>query len=153
MHPSRPLTSVRTMADYRRDSLARTSFAMVMLSVAATVTLLLGVVGIYGVMAYSVGRRTREVGLRMAMGAEPGAVTGMILRQGLLLTCGGVVVGLGVAYSLTRLMTALLVGVSATDPATYALVSVVLVVVASVAAYVPARRAARVDPAVALRAE
>ncbi len=153
MHPSRPLTAVRTMADYRRDSMARTSFAMVMLGVAAAVTLLLGVIGIYGVMAYSVGRRTREVGLRMAMGAEPGAVTGMILRQGLVLTGCGVLVGLGAAYGLTRLMTALLVGVSAADPATYALVSVVLIAVASVATYVPARRAARVDPAVALRTE
>ena len=153
MHSTRPLYSVRTMADYRRDSMSRASFAMVMLGIAAAVTLLLGVVGIYGVMAYSVGRRTREVGLRMAMGAEPGAVTGMILRQGLVLTGWGVVVGLGAAYGLTRLMRALLVGVSAADPATYVLVAAMLTVVASMAAYVPARRAARVDPAEALRTE
>lgn len=153
MHSTRPLISVRTMADYRRDSMSRASFALAMLGVAAAVTLLLCMVGLYAVIAYGVGRRTREVGLRMAMGAEPGAVMGMVLRQGLRLTVWGMVVGLVVAYGLTRLMTALLFGVDAADPMTYTLVSGLLILVATLATYVPARRAARVDPVEALRVE
>ncbi len=151
--PTEPLGSVRTMESLQRDSMARTSFTLVMLALAAAVALLLGAVGTYGVVSYVVGRRTRELGIRMAMGADPGAVTGMVLRQGLVLALVGVGVGLGLAAVATRLMGGILFGVSPLDPLTYLLVAVVLPGVALLATYLPARRAAALDPSVALRSE
>lgn len=153
MHSTRPLSSMRTMADYRRDSMALTSFTLVLLGITAAVTLLLGVVGIYGVIAYGVGRRTREVGLRIALGADPAAVTAMVLRQGMLLTVGGIGLGLIGAVALTRLMRAVVYGVHTIDLASYACATAVLTGAAWLATYLPARRAARVDPVDALRTE
>jgi ABC-type antimicrobial peptide transport system permease subunit len=133
--------------------MARTSFTLVMLSIAAGMALLLGVVGIYGVISYSVSQRTREIGIRIALGAPATDVRQMFVRHGLVLTAIGVVCGIVSAMLVTRLLSALLFGVSPVDPATYALVSLVLVIAALTASYLPARRATVVDPAEALRAQ
>ncbi|MGD8319701.1 MAG: ABC transporter permease [Gemmatimonadota bacterium] len=151
--PGRPLTRVRTMADLLHASMARTSFTLVMLGIAAAMALVLGSIGIYGVVSYTVGRRTREMGLRIAMGARPGKVTGMVLRQGLLMALLGVVVGGAAAAGATRLMKAILFGVSPMDPATYGAVCVLLLGIALLATWLPARRAGRSDPMAALRTE
>ena len=153
VNPNLPVASVRTLEEIAADSLAQTSFTLVMLGIASAVALFLGIVGIYGVISYIVSQRTREIGIRMAMGAETGDVSRMVLRQALLLTGGGVVVGLAAAAGLTRLMAALLFGVRAIDPVTFGSVAVGLSVVALFASWLPARRAAGVDPVVALRAE
>ena len=153
MFPGRPLATVRTLDTVRKDSMARASFTLVMLAIAAAVALLLGTIGIYGVISYSVGQRTRELGLRMAMGAEAGTVVGMVLRQGLALALAGTAIGIAAAAGVTRLMDSILFGVSPVDPPTFAVVSLGLVLVALMASYLPARRASRVDPTVALRAE
>jgi putative ABC transport system permease protein len=153
VNPNLPLAAVRTLDEIEAESMAQTSFAMVMLAIAAGVALLLGVVGIYGVIAYTAAQRTREVGIRMALGAQAGAVRGDFLRRGLALTGAGIVLGVVASLALTRLMSALLFGVGPMDPVTYAAVSAVLTAVALLAAWVPARRASRVDPVVALRAE
>jgi predicted permease len=152
-YPTRPLGAMVTMEELQRDSMARTSFTLVMLGIAAAVALLLGAIGIYGVISYAVGQRTQELGLRIAMGAEVGSVVGMVLRQGLVLALTGVAVGIVAAIGATRLMSAILHGVSPTDPVTYIFVAVALVGVTLLASYAPARRAAGVDPMVALRAE
>jgi predicted permease len=151
--PDRPLTSVQIMDDILRGSMARTSFTLVMLGIAAAVALLLATVGVYGVISYVVSQRTREIGVRIALGAGSSTVTGMVVRQGLFLAVVGVALGLAAAYGLTRLMEGLLFGVSALDPTTYAMVAVSLTAVALLASYLPARRAAAVDPMEALRAE
>jgi predicted permease len=151
--PNRPLAALTTIEALQRDSMARASFTLVMLGIAAAVALLLGSIGIYGVISYAVGQRTQELGLRIAMGAESGRVVSMVLRQGMVLALLGVVMGIGTAFGMTRLMSALLHGVSPVDPLTYSLVALTLVGVAVLASYFPARRAARVDPMVALRAE
>ena len=148
-----PLADVRTLDDYYRKSMARTSFTLVMLAVAGGMALLLGVVGIYGVIAYSVSQRTREIGIRVALGAQHGQLAGMFVRHGLLLTAAGVACGLGAAIALTRLMSSLLFEVSAVDPVTYGAVAIGLVAAATLASYLPSRRAAAVDPVEALRAE
>ena len=146
-----PLANVRTLDDLQAESMAQTSFALVMLAIAAVVALALGVVGIYGVIAYMAAQRTREIGIRMALGAEPGAVSRLFVRHGLALTAAGLTLGIGVAAGLTRLMAALLFGVGAWDPLTYVLVSAGLGGVALLACYLPARRAARLEPVAALR--
>ncbi len=151
--PDRPLTYVQYLDDILRGSMARTSFTLVMLGIAAAVALLLATVGVYGVISYVVSQRTREIGVRIALGASSSTVTGMVLRQGLVLAVIGVALGLAAAYGLTRLMTGLLFGVSPLDPLTYVMVAVSLTAVALLASYLPARRAAWVDPMEALRAE
>jgi len=148
-----PLVNVRTMSDILDESMARTSFTLVMLAIAGAMELLLGVIGIYGVISYAVSQRTREVGIRIALGAESGQVRSMFVRQGLVLTAVGVAVGLGGAVALTRWMASLLFEVSPLDPVTYVAVSVVLIVAATLASYLPSRRATRIDPVDALRAE
>ncbi|HTG07380.1 MAG TPA: FtsX-like permease family protein [Bradyrhizobium sp.] len=148
-----PLATPQTLAFLQERSMARTSFTLVMLAVAGGMALLLGVVGIYSVIAYSVSQRTREIGIRMALGAQQQAVTKLFVRQGLMLTVIGVVLGLGSAFGVMRLMSSLLFNVNAADPLTYGTVSVGLLVTAFLACYLPSRRAANVDPVQALRAE
>jgi predicted permease len=148
-----PLANVHTMNYFYKKSLERTSFTLIMLGVAGSMALLLGVVGIYGVIAYSVSQRTREIGIRMALGAQQKTLTGMFVRHGLMLTGIGVACGLVVAFLVMRLMSTLLFKVSPADPVTYAAVSIGLGVTAFLASYVPSRRAATVDPVEALRAE
>jgi hypothetical protein len=153
LYPNRPLGGMVTMDVRQRDSMARTSFTLVMLAIAAAVALLLGSIGIFGVISYTVSQRTQELGLRKAMGAEAGRVAGLVVRQGLVLAVSGVAAGLVAAVVATRLMASILFGVDPVDPLTYVTVSIVLLGVALLASYLPARRAARVDPMVALRAE
>ncbi|HEY1307600.1 MAG TPA: ABC transporter permease [Vicinamibacterales bacterium] len=148
-----PLAFVRTMQDVYDRSMARTSFALVMLAIAGTMALLLGVIGIYGVMSYSVSQRTREIGIRMALGVEQRDLRRMFVRYGFVLSIIGVAVGLGVAAGLTRLMASMLFRVSPLDLVTYGAVSLVLLIAAILASYVPARRAASLNPIAALRAE
>ncbi|MGB6876058.1 MAG: ABC transporter permease [Candidatus Acidiferrales bacterium] len=148
-----PLADVHTAGFYYQESMARTSFTLIMLGIAGAMALLLGAVGLYGVIAYSVSQRTREIGIRMALGAQQKEVTGMFVRQGLLLTGIGVAFGLVAAFAAMRLMSSLLFHVSPIDPLTYATVTVGLVAAALLASYVPSRRAANVNPVDALRAE
>jgi len=148
-----PLANVRSMDQMAARSIAQTSFALVMLAIAAGVALLLGVVGIYGVIAYITAQRTREVGIRMALGAQPADVARLFLRHGAALAAVGIAIGVCVALALSRLMTSLLFGVSARDPVIYASVAAGLAAVALLASYVPSRRAARMHPATALRTE
>jgi len=151
--PNVPLANVRTLQDIYERSLARTSFTLVMLAIAGAMALLLGVVGIYGVISYSVSQRTREIGIRMALGAREEELTQMFLGQGLKLAAIGVACGLVAAAALTRLMKSLLFEVTPLDPATFASVGLGLVAAAALASYVPALRATAVDPMEALRAE
>jgi ABC-type antimicrobial peptide transport system permease subunit len=148
-----PVASERTMQEIYGQSLARTSFTLVMLGIAGAMALVLGIIGIYGVISYAVSQRRREIGIRLALGAQQGELRGMFVRHGLVLAGIGVVIGLGAAMVLTRLMTSLLFGISALDPLTYAAVPVVLVAAAMLASYLPARQASAVDPVEALKAE
>lgn len=148
-----PLAHVRTLSEVLARSTARTSFTLVMLGIAAFVALLLGTVGVYGVISYVVSQRTREMGVRIALGAQTSSLLRMVLRHGLTLAAIGVTLGLAVSYGTTRLMAGLLFGVDPVDPTTYAVVALALTGVALVASYLPARRAAKVDPTEALRAE
>jgi predicted lysophospholipase L1 biosynthesis ABC-type transport system permease subunit len=153
VNPDLPLFMVRTLDDLYRASTARTSFTLVMLAIAGGMALLLGAIGLYGVIAYTVGQRRREVGIRVALGASVAAVKGMFVKQGLALVVLGMAIGLGGAAMLARGMASLLFGVKALDAVTYTIASVVLLVAAMTACYIPARRAARVDPAETLRSE
>jgi putative ABC transport system permease protein len=148
-----PVFRVRTLKDVYDESMARTSFTLVLLAIAGVMALVLGVVGIYGVIAYAVTQRTREIGIRMALGAQPAGLQGMFVRQGLLLAAVGAVLGLVAAALLTRLMSSLLFKTAALDPATYAVVSLLLIIAAALASYFPARRVTAVDPVEALRTE
>ncbi len=153
VNPNLPLAGVRTLAQIRADSMAQTSFALTMLAIAAAVALLLGMVGIYGIIAYIAAQRTREIGIRMALGAQTRDVSRLFVRQGLRLTVIGIVLGVVTSLALTRLMSSLLFGVKATDPLTYAAVSAMLAAIALIATYLPARRASRIEPMVALRTD
>jgi len=153
VNPDVPLAEMTTLGVMYTKSMARTSFTLVMLSVAGGMALLLGIIGIYGVISYSVSQRTREIGIRMALGAQRPALTGLFVRQGLLLTGVGLACGLVVAFVTMRLMSSLLFNVSPVDPITYITITICVMATAYLACYLPARRAATVDPVNALRAE
>lgn len=148
-----PVAEVSTMQDIANESMARTSFTLVMLAIAGSMALALGIIGIYGVISYSVSQRTREIGIRLALGAPRGELKWMFVRSALLLTAAGVAIGVGAAALLMQLMKSLLFGISPLDPFTYIAVPLILAVSAALASYLPARRAAAVDPVGALRAE
>jgi putative ABC transport system permease protein len=151
--PEVPVSEVLTLEQVVSRSVAAPRFTMLLLAVFAAVALLLGAVGIYGVVAYSVTRRTREIGVRMALGARVEDVARLVIGQGLLLTLVGVAIGLVVALAATRVLSSLLYGIEPTDPVTFLAVPLLLTLVALLASYLPARRATRVDPLVALRAD
>jgi predicted lysophospholipase L1 biosynthesis ABC-type transport system permease subunit len=148
-----PLGAVEPLSAVYQRSMARTSLTLVLLALTSGMALLLGLIGIYAVIAYVLAQRTREIGIRMALGAQSGALKGMLLRQVLTLVAVGVALGVGGAAALTRLMESLLFGVTALDAATYASVSATLFAIALLAGYLPARRVTRVDPMQSLRAE
>jgi predicted permease len=151
--PDLPLADVHTLAYYERASMARVSFTLVMLALAGGMALLLGVIGLYGVISYSVSQRIHEMGIRAALGAQQSDLLRLIAGQGFRLTLAGVAIGLATAFALTRFLSSLLYGVEAADPFTFIAVSLILTAVALIASCIPARRAARVDPIVALRYE
>ena len=153
INPDVPLANVSTLGEFYTKSMARTSFTLIMLCVAGAMALLLGIVGIYGVIAYSVSQRTREIGIRMALGAQRPSLTALFVRQGLLLTGIGIGCGLIVAFISMRLMSSILFNVSPVDPMTYIVITVGVVATAYLACYLPSRRAATVDPVHALRSE
>jgi ABC-type antimicrobial peptide transport system permease subunit len=146
-----PLANVRTLAEIQADSMAPTSFATVMLTMAASVALVLALVGVYSVVSHIAAERTNEVGIRMALGAQVGDVRRLFVRHGLVLTLLGIAIGLGGAVLMTPVMAALLYGVGPVDPVTYTAVSIALAGVTLLATYLPARRASRVQPIIALR--
>ena len=148
-----PLANPHTLGYLYTRSMARTSFTLIMLSVAGGMALLLGVVGIYGVISYSVSQRTREIGIRMALGAQRQTITAMFVRHGLVLTGIGVAFGLIASFVAMRLMSSLLFGVNPVDPITYAAITLVIAMISYAACYLPSRRAASVEPVNALRAE
>jgi len=148
-----PLAAVRTMQEVYDRSLARTSFTLVMLAIAGSMALVLGIIGIYGVLSYAVSQRRREIGIRLALGAQPGELKRMFVRHGLALAGIGVAIGLATAAGLTRLMSSLLFGIKPLDPLTYALGALLLGLAAALAIYLPARRASAVDPVEALKTE
>jgi len=146
-----PLLAVRTVEQLYADSVARRRFDTLVVSLFAGFALLLGLVGLYGVMAFSVVRRTREIGVRMALGARTGAVASLVLRQGARLTAVGLAVGLAAALAASRLLASQLYGVEPHDPVTFAAMAAILGVLSLLACYLPARRAARIDPAEVLK--
>jgi len=148
-----PVAEIGTMQDFYSQSMARTSFTLVMLAIAGSMAFLLGILGIYGVISYGVSQRTREIGIRLALGARKGELKWMFVRSALLLTAIGVAIGMGAAAALMQLMKSLLFGISPLDPVTYIIVPLVLAASAALASYLPARRAASVDPVVALKTE
>jgi predicted permease len=151
--PDQPIYNIRTMDEIRGESVAPQRLNLTLLSIFAGIAFVLAIVGIYGVMSYSVTQRTHEIGIRMAIGAQPRDVFRMVLGQGMLLTVVGLAFGLVGAFALTRLMTTMLFGIKPTDPATFAAVAVVLAMVAVIACYIPGRRATKVDPVTSLRYE
>ncbi len=151
--PSQPIHNVRSLEQIRSESIAPERFILALVGSFAAMALVLTMVGIYGLMSYSVTQRTREIGIRMALGAQSRDVRRLVVRQGLSLALAGVAIGLVAAFALTRVMKALLFEVSSTDPITFALITLLLTVVALLACWIPARRATKVDPMVALRIE
>jgi ABC-type antimicrobial peptide transport system permease subunit len=148
-----PLASVGTMQQLYTQSMARTSFTLVMLAIAGSMALALSIIGIYGVISYSVTQRTREIGIRLALGAQKDMLQWIFVRSALVLTGVGIVIGIGAAAALMRLMKTLLFGVSPLDPVSFLAVPLALAAAAALASYLPARRAASVDPVEALRTE
>jgi len=148
-----PVTEVQTMDDVVSGANARPRFTLVLLATFAAVALVLAAVGIYGVISYAVSRRTHEIGVRVALGASPMTVVRLVVGQGMRVVAAGVVAGVAGALVVTRLMANLVYGVRVTDPLTYVGVALLLTVVALVASYIPARRATRIDPLVAMRTE
>lgn len=148
-----PLAEPRTMSDMYRKSMARTAFALVLLSAAGAMALLLGIIGIYGVISYTVSQRSREIGIRMALGAQRSELTRLFVRQGLAMTLIGAAAGLAVAFAVMRLLSSILFDVSPFDPLTYSALTLVLLITAGAACYVPSRRAAAVNPVDTLRSE
>ncbi len=151
--PSLPVYDLQTLKQVMRSSTAGTRFNMLLLLMLGAAGLVLAAVGVYGIIAYSVSQRTHELGIRMALGAEPGRVSAMVVRQGAVLAATGLVLGVPASLVASRVLASLLSGVTPTDPLTYAAVALLLATVALLASYVPARRAARVDPVIALRSE
>jgi putative ABC transport system permease protein len=151
--PNLAMADMRTLQEIVDRASDQTSFTMILLAIAATVALLLGAIGIYGVISYIVTQRTGEIGVRLAMGAEPRSVAGMILRQGGVVTLIGIGVGLLAALAGSQLIRSLLYGVSPRDPVVFALTTMALLVIALLACWLPARRASRLSPLVALRTE
>jgi putative ABC transport system permease protein len=148
-----PVFDLMTLAAVRATGSESQELASLLLGGFAAVALLLAAIGIYGVVAYNVGRRTREFGIRMSLGAQQGDVLRLVIRRGVLLTGAGLALGLAGAFGLTRVMQDLLYGIGATDPATFAAVTAVLAAVTLLAGYLPARRATQVDPVLTLREE
>ena len=148
-----PLASVGTMQEIYAKSMARTSFTLTMLAIAGSMALALGIIGIYGVISYAVSQRTREIGIRLALGAQKNELKWMFVRSALTLTVIGVAIGIAAAAALTQSMKSLLFGITPLDPLTYVTVPLVLVAAAVLASYLPARRAASINPVEALRVE
>ena len=148
-----PLTSIRVFEEYISRSLARPRFNALLLSIFAGTALVLTAIGIYGVMAYLVNQGTRELGIRLALGATPALILRMVVSQGMVVALIGVAIGLGGAFMLTHLMKTLLFGVNAYDPLTFVAIPVLLAGIALLASWLPARRAARIDPTISLRSE
>jgi len=153
VNPGLPLAKVRTLNDVYKRSMAHTSFALVLLGIAGAMALTLAIVGVYGVLAYAVGQRRREVGIRIALGAEPAALKWLFVRKGLILNCAGVIVGLALAGCLSRWISSVLFGITPLDPLTYIASGALIAAAALVASYIPARQAASVDPMETLRSE
>lgn len=148
-----PITRIRPMTEVVEESMASSRFNMILMTIFAGVALMMASIGLYGVISYSVSQRINEIGIRMALGASRTSVLSLVLRNGMSLALIGVGLGVGAALGLTRLMASLLYGVSPTDPITFIVISLVLTGVALVACFVPANRATRVDPMIALRYE
>jgi ABC-type antimicrobial peptide transport system permease subunit len=148
-----PLADPSTVGEFYTKSMARTSFTLILLCVAGGMALLLGIIGIFGVISYTVSQRTREIGIRMALGAQRAELTGLFVRQGLLLTVIGAACGLVIAFITMRLVSSILFNVSPNDPLTYSAITCGVVATALLACYLPARRAASVNPVNALRSE
>ena len=148
-----PLAQVRTLDEVYDQSIARTSFTLVMLAIAGAMALLLGLSGLYGVIAYAVSQRRREIGIRMALGAQAREIRGLFLRRGLVVVGVGVAIGLTGAVGLTRLMRSLLFGIGPLDPIAFTAMPLLLAAAAVLASYLPARRAMAVDPVETLRVE
>jgi predicted permease len=153
VHAGLPLGQVRTLGEVYQESMAQTSFTLVMLAIAGSMAMLLGISGLYGVISYAVSQRRREIGIRMALGARAPDIRGLFVRRSLILVGIGTAIGLGGAAGLTRLMQSLLFGISPLDPITFTAMPIVLAAAAVLASYVPARRAAAVDPVEVMRAE
>jgi putative ABC transport system permease protein len=153
LNPDQPLVRIRTMEENISTTISQPRFRTVLLGIFAASALLLSVVGLYGLMAYSVSQRLHELGVRITLGAQKGDVLRLIVGQGLKLVLIGVAVGLAAAFALSRILATFLYGVTATDPVTFGGVSITLIAVAFVACYIPAHRATKVDPIVALRYE
>jgi putative ABC transport system permease protein len=151
--PDQPMWKMRTVESLVDRSVADRKFLMALMGIFAGLALVLTIVGLYGVITYLVNQRTQEIGIRMALGAQVGQILTMVLKQGMLLVLSGVALGLVAAWALTRLISRLLFQVSATDPVAFIGISALLVFVALLACYLPARRATRVDPLIALRYE
>ena len=153
LDPDLPMYHVRTMEKQVNESLAQRRFSTLLLGIFAGIALALATIGIYGVMAYLVNQGTRELGIRIALGASQRNIVSLVVRQGMALAVSGVIIGLTGAFLLTRLIRGLLFGVETTDPITFAGISLLLAMIALLASYIPAQRAARIDPLISLRSE